>query len=98
MYVMLLIRALVVALILYVLWLLFFGQDPRSGDDSDTLNSSDAPRTSQPPPTDEPSVTTTDTLVQCQQCGIYIAVGDAICYKDRYYCSKEHLNLDNQTP
>lgn len=83
MYFMLIIRALIFILILYALWLLVFGESRTSKHDQ--------PKTQNNTPNSD------KTWVQCHQCGLLIEFDEAIQYKDRFYCSVEHLEADSQT-
>jgi len=38
-----------------------------------------------------------ENIVKCEKCSIHIPVQEAIEYKGRYYCSKAHLQTDDNT-
>ena len=38
-----------------------------------------------------------EKIVKCEKCSIHIPIEEAIKHKGRYYCSKAHLQADDET-
>jgi uncharacterized protein len=72
-------KLILLAAVIYVVYILFF----REGNLIEKMKES-ASKT--PKKSDEKDV---DTVVECQKCGVYVSVDEAILKDGKYYCSKE---------
>jgi len=70
-------KLLLVAAVIYIVYIIFFKQK------SVTKSNTDKKETKEKPQANE--------MVECNQCGVYVEISEAILSNGKYYCSNECL-------
>jgi len=71
-------KLILLAVAIYVVYILFF----REGNLIDKMKQ-------QQKKAKKDAEETVDTVVECETCGVYVSIDDAIIKDRKYYCSKE---------
>ncbi len=72
-------KLIILALVVYVVYMLFFKEG----------NLIDKMKEAAPKPSKKGNDPDVDTVVECQKCGVYVSIEEAILKDGKYYCSKE---------
>ena len=76
-------KLIILALIVYVIYTLFF----KEGNLIDKMKEASSK------PSKKGDDQDVDTVVECQKCGVYVSIDEAILKDGKYYCSKECAEL-----
>ncbi len=72
-------KLILLAAVIYVIYTLFFKEG----------NLVEKMKESAPKPSKKGDDKDVNTVVECQKCGVYVSVDEAILKDGKYYCSKE---------